>query len=42
LPGAHFHALLRSALPLSAKLTQRGMPEDFPGSDYLKTFWVEL
>jgi 23S rRNA (cytosine1962-C5)-methyltransferase len=41
LPGAHFQALLRSALPPSAKLTPRRMPEDFPGSDYLKTFWVE-
>lgn len=39
---AQFQALLRSALPASAKLASRPMPEDFPGSDYLKTFWVEL
>lgn len=42
LPGAHFQALLRSALPPSANLTPRRIPEDFPGSDYLKTFWAEL
>jgi 23S rRNA (cytosine1962-C5)-methyltransferase len=41
LPGAHFQALLHSALPPAAKLSPRPMPEDFPGSDYLKTFWVE-
>lgn len=42
LTGAHFRAVLRSALPPSAKLAPRRMPEDFPGSAYLKTFWVEL
>jgi 23S rRNA (cytosine1962-C5)-methyltransferase len=41
LPSAHFRALLRAVLPPSAKLTPRRMPADFPGSDYLKTFWVE-
>jgi 23S rRNA (cytosine1962-C5)-methyltransferase len=41
LPVTHFQALLRCALPPAAKLSPRPMPDDFPGSDYLKTFWVE-
>jgi hypothetical protein len=34
--------MLRAKLPNIAAVAATRMPEDFPGSDYLKSFWVEL
>jgi 23S rRNA (cytosine1962-C5)-methyltransferase len=36
-----FEKILRANLPKSAPMVDLGMPEDFPGSDYLKSFWIE-
>jgi 23S rRNA (cytosine1962-C5)-methyltransferase len=36
-----FAKILQAKLPKDAKMTPIGMPEDFPGSDYLKSIWVE-
>jgi 23S rRNA (cytosine1962-C5)-methyltransferase len=36
-----FEKILRASLPKSAAMIDLGMPEDFPGSDYLKSFWIE-
>jgi 23S rRNA (cytosine1962-C5)-methyltransferase len=36
-----FERSLRANLPKSAAIVDLGMPEDFPGSDYLKSFWIE-
>jgi 23S rRNA (cytosine1962-C5)-methyltransferase len=41
LSAAQFRAILRHALPTRATIAERQMPPDFPGSDHLKTFWVE-
>ena len=38
---AHFRDILRNRLP-STDLRPMPMSEDFPGSDYLKSFWVFL
>ena len=40
--ATEFRYILKSSLPLPADLQQMPMPEDFPGSDYLKSFWVRL
>ncbi len=37
-----FAKMLRAKLPNIAAVAATRMPEDFPGSDYLKSFWVEL
>jgi 23S rRNA (cytosine1962-C5)-methyltransferase len=41
LPRASLQKVLRGKLPRSAAIKHVGMPEDFPGSDYLKSFWIE-
>ena len=41
LSRAGFEKILRTKLPSSAAMLDCGMPEDFPGSDYLKSFWIE-
>jgi 23S rRNA (cytosine1962-C5)-methyltransferase len=38
----HFRNILRNTLPAAVDLGPMLMPEDFPGSDYLKSFWVSL
>ena len=38
----HFREILRNRLPSSVNLRPMPMPEDFPGSDYLKSYWVFL
>jgi 23S rRNA (cytosine1962-C5)-methyltransferase len=40
--ASEFRDVLKSGLPPSADLQQMPMPEDFPGSDYLKSFWVRV
>ncbi|HZC36927.1 MAG TPA: class I SAM-dependent methyltransferase [Chthoniobacterales bacterium] len=35
-----FEKILRAKLPKTTSLVSADMPEDFPGSDYLKSFWV--
>jgi 23S rRNA (cytosine1962-C5)-methyltransferase len=40
--AAHFRDILRNSLPSPVDLQPMPMPEDFPGSDYLKSFWVFL
>ena len=42
LSAAEFKYILKDSLPSPADLKQMPMPEDFPGSDYLKSFWVFL
>jgi 23S rRNA (cytosine1962-C5)-methyltransferase len=37
-----FRYILKNSLPSPVDLRQMPMPEDFPGSDYLKSFWVHL
>ena len=37
-----FSFILKNSLPSPVDLRQMPMPEDFPGSDYLKSFWVHL
>jgi 23S rRNA (cytosine1962-C5)-methyltransferase len=37
-----FRYMLKNSLPSPVDLRQMPMPEDFPGSDYLKSFWVHL
>ena len=39
---AEFKYILKNSLPSPVDLQQMPMPEDFPGSDYLKSFWVQL
>jgi 23S rRNA (cytosine1962-C5)-methyltransferase len=41
LPLTGFEKILRTKLPKSATVAHIRMPEDFPGSDYLKSFWIE-
>jgi 23S rRNA (cytosine1962-C5)-methyltransferase len=41
LPRVRFEKILRTRLPKAAAMLAVGMPEDFPGSDYLKSFWIE-
>jgi 23S rRNA (cytosine1962-C5)-methyltransferase len=41
LPRAGFEKILRAYLPKSAVMVDLGMPEDFPGSDHLKSFWIQ-
>jgi 23S rRNA (cytosine1962-C5)-methyltransferase len=41
LPSVRFAKILRAKLPKAATMVAFGMPEDFPGSDYLKSFWIE-
>jgi 23S rRNA (cytosine1962-C5)-methyltransferase len=38
----HFRDILRNGLPAPVDLRPMPMPEDFPGSDYLKSYWVFL
>jgi 23S rRNA (cytosine1962-C5)-methyltransferase len=40
--AAGFRYLLKNSLSAPADFKQMPMPEDFPGSDYLKSFWVQL
>jgi len=40
--AAQFRYILKNGLPSPANLRQAPMPPDFPGSDYLKSFWVFL
>jgi len=40
--AAEFRYILKNRLPSPADLRQMPMPEDFPGSHYLKSFWVYL
>jgi 23S rRNA (cytosine1962-C5)-methyltransferase len=40
--GSQFKNILRNGLPSPVDLRPMPMPEDFPGSDYLKSFWVFL
>jgi 23S rRNA (cytosine1962-C5)-methyltransferase len=40
--AGEFRYMLKSRLPPSADLQQMPMPEDFPGSDYLKSFWIRV
>jgi 23S rRNA (cytosine1962-C5)-methyltransferase len=40
--ATEFRYILQNSLPSRADLRQMPMPEDFPGSDYLKSFWVHL
>jgi 23S rRNA (cytosine1962-C5)-methyltransferase len=40
--ATEFRYILKNSLPSRADLRQMRMPEDFPGSDYLKSFWVHL
>ena len=37
-----FRYILKNSLPSCVDLRQMPMPQDFPGSDYLKSFWVHL
>lgn len=41
LPRPRFEKILRAKLPKAVAIVAAGMPEDFPGSDYLKSFWVK-
>jgi 23S rRNA (cytosine1962-C5)-methyltransferase len=41
LPRAGFEKILRAKLTKSAIMVELGMPEDFPGSEYLKSFWIQ-
>jgi 23S rRNA (cytosine1962-C5)-methyltransferase len=41
LPRVGFEKILRAKLPKSATMVHIGMPEDFSGSDYLKSFWID-
>jgi 23S rRNA (cytosine1962-C5)-methyltransferase len=41
LSRAGFGKILRANLPRPAIMVDREMPEDFPGSDYLKSFWIQ-
>jgi len=41
LPRVGLEKILRAKLPKSATMTHLGMPEDFPDSEYLKSFWIE-
>ncbi|MBV9274831.1 MAG: class I SAM-dependent rRNA methyltransferase [Verrucomicrobia bacterium] len=40
--ATQFKNILKQRLPPHVDLRQEPMPEDFPGSNYLKTFWVFL
>src|ERR1700751_174999 len=40
--ATEFKYILTNSLPSPVDLRQMPMPEDFPGSDYLKSFWVHL
>jgi len=40
--ATEFRYILKNGLPSRVDLQQMRMPEDFPGSDYLKSFWVHL
>jgi 23S rRNA (cytosine1962-C5)-methyltransferase len=40
--ATEFRYILKNGLPSPVDLRQMPMPEDFPGSHYLKTFWVYL
>jgi 23S rRNA (cytosine1962-C5)-methyltransferase len=40
--ASEFRYILKSSLPPTVDLQQMPMPEDFPGSDYLKSFWVRV
>ena len=40
--ATEFRYVLKNSLPSRVDLRQMPMPEDFPGSDYLKSFWVHL
>jgi 23S rRNA (cytosine1962-C5)-methyltransferase len=42
LSATQFKTILRKRLPAHVDLRQQPMPEDFAGSEYLKTFWVFL
>jgi 23S rRNA (cytosine1962-C5)-methyltransferase len=40
--ASEFKYMLKSRLPASAEVQEMPMPEDFPGSDYLKSLWVRV
>ena len=40
--ATEFRYILKNNLPSRVDLRQMPMPQDFPGSDYLKSFWVHL
>jgi 23S rRNA (cytosine1962-C5)-methyltransferase len=40
--AAGFRYMLKNSLSSPADLKEMPMPTDFPGSDYLKSFWVQL
>lgn len=40
--AAQFKYVLKNGLPSPVDLRAASMPDDFPGSDYLKSFWVFL
>jgi len=40
--ATEFRYILKNSLPSPVDLRQMPMPEDFPGSDYLKSFWVRI
>jgi 23S rRNA (cytosine1962-C5)-methyltransferase len=40
--ATEFRYVLKDSLPSAVDLKQMPMPEDFPGSDYLKSFWVQV
>jgi 23S rRNA (cytosine1962-C5)-methyltransferase len=40
--ATEFKYILKNSLPSPIDVQQMPMPEDFPGSDYLKSFWVQL
>jgi 23S rRNA (cytosine1962-C5)-methyltransferase len=42
LPTDRFARILQAKLPKNAVMEPNKMPEDFTGSDYLKSFWIKL
>ena len=40
--ATEFRYILKNSLPSPADVQPMPMPDDFPGSDYLKSFWVRL
>ena len=40
--ATEFRYILKNSLPSPVEIKQMPMPDDFPGSDYLKSFWVQV
>ena len=40
--ATEFRYILKNSLPSLVEIKQMPMPDDFPGSDYLKSFWVQV